>query len=378
MPLCAGKKYSTDNEKITWLPSSVLAFVTTVHLGMASLRNHRRVTPGPFSSLAAVSLLFAATPWLFPSAIGVGFGLAAHLAWFIACEVLVPRLRPMPRVREPALAPEAIGRPSTSATATQGVRPGTLFSPPSTRHPTSRRSGLRDRRASSSTRGNLSQYAFAWMGRMCSRCYSVSSAPDVRGYFEISVKRQGLVSNALHATARPGATLSVRSPNGAFKYPSGDDRPIVLLAGGVGITPLMSMIRHAVHTEPSRPVTLLYSARSEADFAFREELAVLARRHPQVRVHLASSSSSSPDIYPGRVDAELIRDDGARRRAFGLLHLRSGADDRSPEAGAGGPRRAGPADPPRSVRSGGCSVGRERGAGGARLITAVRRRRRTR
>lgn len=136
----------------------------------------------------------------------------------------------------------------------------------------------------------------------------MSSAPDVRGYFEISVKRQGLVSSALHATARPGALLSVRSPNGAFKYPAADDRPIVLIAGGVGITPLMSMLRHAVHAEPARPVTLLYSARTEADFAFRDELAALSRRHPQIRVHLASSRASSPDVYPGRIDAELIRE----------------------------------------------------------------------
>jgi ferredoxin-NADP reductase len=144
-------------------------------------------------------------------------------------------------------------------------------------------------------------------GKDISRCYSVSSAPDVRGYLEISVKRQGLASNALHVTARPGVQLSVRSPSGAFKYPSRDDRPIVLLAGGIGITPLISMLRHAVQAEPSRSVTLLYSARTEADFAFREELAVIARRHPQVRVHLASTRSASAGIYPGRLDAELIR-----------------------------------------------------------------------
>jgi ferredoxin-NADP reductase len=144
-------------------------------------------------------------------------------------------------------------------------------------------------------------------GKDCSRCYSVSSPPDVRGYFEISIKRQGLVSNALHATVRPGGLLSVRTPNGAFRYPSGDDRPIVLLAGGVGITPLISMLRHAAFTEPSRSVTLLYSARTEVDFAFRDELVALARRHPQIRVQLASSKTSNPDIYPGRIDAELIR-----------------------------------------------------------------------
>ena len=47
----------------------------------------------------------------------------------------------------------------------------------------------------------------------------------------ISVKRQGVVSNALHATARIGGILTVKAPNGHFTYPSGDDRPLVLLAG---------------------------------------------------------------------------------------------------------------------------------------------------
>jgi ferredoxin-NADP reductase len=287
------------------LPSSVLAFVTTIHLGMASLRNHRRAQPAPISSLAAVSLLFAATPWLFSSIAGVVFGLAAHLAWFIACEVLAPPPPPIQKVS--ARAPS----PTTPAVAPPGpTRPRGFLDVPilATFNETSDIKTIRLRRPEGFEfeAGQFITVRTRVDGKELSRCYSVSSAPDVRGYLEISVKRQGVVSNALHATARPGASLSIRSPNGAFKYPSADDRPLVLIAGGVGITPLISMLRHAVHTEPSRPVTLLYSARAEADFAFRDELGALSRRHPQIRVHLASSRASSPDVYPGRIDAELI------------------------------------------------------------------------
>ena len=141
------------------------------------------------------------------------------------------------------------------------------------------------------------------------RCYSISSAPSTTGYLEISVKRLGVVSSALHAIARPGATLSIKRPNGRFKYPARDDRPIVLLAGGVGITPLMSMLRHAIHAEPARPVTLLYAAQTERDFAFREELMSVARRHPQARVFFVASRepSPSPAIYPGHIDETLLR-----------------------------------------------------------------------
>jgi ferredoxin-NADP reductase len=145
-------------------------------------------------------------------------------------------------------------------------------------------------------------------GQEHARCYSISSPPDASGYFEISVKRQGLVSNALHASVRVGAFLVVKAPAGAFRYPARDDRPIVLLAAGIGVTPLMSMLRHAVLTEPTRPVTLLYGARSHEELAFHDELTAIARRHPQIRVFFAvSQSSRAPDVYPGRLDESLVR-----------------------------------------------------------------------
>ena len=145
-------------------------------------------------------------------------------------------------------------------------------------------------------------------GKEYARCYSISSGPNVPGYLEISVKRQGVVSNALHATLRPGSQLWVKRPVGAFRYPAGDDRPLVLLAGGIGITPLMSMLRHAVSTDPMRPVTLLYGVHTDQDFAFRDELLVLAKRHAHLHVHLAAATGTSlPQVYPGRIDESLIR-----------------------------------------------------------------------
>ena len=85
-------------------------------------------------------------------------------------------------------------------------------------------------------------------GKSVKRAYSISSAPHASGYFEISVKRQGLVSGMLHATVRPGTVLTIRRPAGQFVYPIGDERPIVLLAGGVGITPLMSGLPQCFQT----------------------------------------------------------------------------------------------------------------------------------
>ena len=84
--------------------SSVLAVATTLHLSLAALRNNRQLTSSPVSSLAAVSLAFAALPWMFPSAIGLGFGLLLHLCWFVTCEWLVPKpIAPGSRIPSPPL-----------------------------------------------------------------------------------------------------------------------------------------------------------------------------------------------------------------------------------------------------------------------------------
>ncbi|MEQ1897704.1 MAG: iron-sulfur cluster-binding domain-containing protein [Vicinamibacterales bacterium] len=139
------------------------------------------------------------------------------------------------------------------------------------------------------------------------RCYSISSPPGARGHLEITVKRIGLVSSALHSMVRPGAMMSVRAPAGGFLYPAAEDRPVVLIAGGVGITPLMSMLRHALDEEPTRPLTLLYSVRTVQDIAFHDEIMFLSRRHAHFRVAIAiSDGPASERFHPGRIDASLV------------------------------------------------------------------------
>jgi ferredoxin-NADP reductase len=140
------------------------------------------------------------------------------------------------------------------------------------------------------------------------RCYSISSSPDARGYLEISVRRQGLVSTTLHATLRTGSRLLIGRPAGHFVYPGGDDRPLALLAGGIGITPLLSMLRYAISSDPSRPIALLYSARNPQAAAFYSELQVIAQRHPQVRIAVTMSEpSTSAPWRRGHIDAEMVR-----------------------------------------------------------------------
>jgi ferredoxin-NADP reductase len=140
------------------------------------------------------------------------------------------------------------------------------------------------------------------------RCYSISSSPETPGYLEISVRRQGLVSTTLHATVRGGSMMTIGRPAGQFVYPFGDDRPLALLAGGIGITPLLSMLRHAVLADPTRPLALLYAARGVEDAAFVHELSLIAQRHPQVRIGLTFSGGSAlPPWRTGHIDAAMVR-----------------------------------------------------------------------
>jgi ferredoxin-NADP reductase/predicted pyridoxine 5'-phosphate oxidase superfamily flavin-nucleotide-binding protein len=107
------------------------------------------------------------------------------------------------------------------------------------------------------------------------RTYSLSSAPS-DDFFRISVKRDGLVSSHLHEQIRVGDVLEARAPQGHFTVAPHERRPLVLLAAGVGITPLLSMLREVVYqgwrTRRIRPTWFFQSSRTLADQPFRAEL----------------------------------------------------------------------------------------------------------
>ena len=117
-------------------------------------------------------------------------------------------------------------------------------------------------------------------GEEVRRNYSLSAASNGREY-RISVKREqgGLVSNALHAMTE-GESLELFAPAGDFTLePS--DRPLVLISGGVGITPTLAMLEEALQT--SRPVHFIHCARNAGVHAFRSVVDTLAVRHAQLK-----------------------------------------------------------------------------------------------
>lgn len=112
------------------------------------------------------------------------------------------------------------------------------------------------------------------------RTYTLSVAPS-DGLYRISVKRDGLVSRHLHDTIRVGDVIEARAPDGRFTIDPFETRPAVLLAGGIGITPLLAMLRHVVYEglrkQRMRPTILVQAARSTADRAFEREIAALVK-----------------------------------------------------------------------------------------------------
>lgn len=289
------------------VPTELLSLVATLHVAMGILRRHRSAPGKGLSLLPLPGVLFAAVPFLHPNVLAAVSAVLFHVAFWVGCERLLP-----------APAAGRMGSPRPGASGSKSVTPAPSPASPKGFVPLKllaifdETSEIRTFRLQRPPGFDFRPGQFVTIripvkGTPMVRCYSVSSSPEPRGYLEISVRRQGLVSGALHSALRIGSTLEVRAPAGPFVYPEGD-RPLVLLAGGVGITPCASMLRHAVLSQPTRPVTLLLSVRTEADIPYREELALVSHRHPQARIEIAlSRGSSSPGFHAGRIDEALIR-----------------------------------------------------------------------
>lgn len=144
-----------------------------------------------------------------------------------------------------------------------------------------------------------------------SRSYTIASSPTRRDGIEITVKREerGLVSRWLHDEVRPGDRLEVRAPNGTFAFTGAEADSIVLIGGGVGVTPLMSVVRALTDRQWAGDVHLILSFRTPRDYLFREEIAALQSSNPRLRVTaIVSDPGGEPWSGPtGRIDHVLLR-----------------------------------------------------------------------
>ena len=153
------------------------------------------------------------------------------------------------------------------------------------------------------------------------RCYSLSDAPSP-DHYRVSIKRvppppsgdhpSGRSSNFFHNQVQVGTTLRVRGPSGHF-YLEADSNPIVLIAGGIGITPMLSMLNWCQAHQPEREVWFFYGVRNSKEAAFAAHLGAIAAAKPNVRLRLCFSDPLPEDQpgkdfhHHGRVDANLFR-----------------------------------------------------------------------
>jgi ferredoxin-NADP reductase len=148
-------------------------------------------------------------------------------------------------------------------------------------------------------------------GYQAERSYSIASAPEDGSRVTLSVERveNGEVSPYLVDELRIGDTLELRGPiGGYFVWEATIGGPLLLVAGGSGIAPLMAMLRHRAATRSNVAVRLLYSARSEEDVIYRDELARLPRDGLATVYTLTRSQPQSWTGYRRRVDADMLRE----------------------------------------------------------------------
>ena len=159
--------------------------------------------------------------------------------------------------------------------------------------------------------------------RPLTRCYSLSDGPDP-AHYRVTIKRvpapaehpewpPGQSSNHFHDHVQVGDLLRVKAPSGHFFLDPDARVPAVLIGGGIGITPMISMLRWCLAHQPQRVVHLYYGLRNSREHAFKQRLEEIAAVHPALRLHVVYSRPSAQDVagrdyqHAGHVDVELLR-----------------------------------------------------------------------
>lgn len=148
-------------------------------------------------------------------------------------------------------------------------------------------------------------------GQRVNRSYTIASSPTRPATCELTIKREdaGLASRYLHDTIREGDQLNVSAPAGRFTFRGTEADSIVLIGGGVGITPLMSILRALTDHYWKGQIYLVYCVRQECDIIFAQELDSLRQQHKNL--HFCVTVSRPDDAtwtgHRGRITEELLR-----------------------------------------------------------------------
>ena len=150
-------------------------------------------------------------------------------------------------------------------------------------------------------------------GYQAQRSYSIASEPEREGEVDLTVERidDGEVSTYLHDVLVPGDRIEARGPiGGYFVWEATMDEPLLLIAGGSGVVPLMSMIRHRAAAGSQNPTSLLYSSRNFEDIIYFNELEKLRASNHGVQVLHTLTRSQPPGWkgYTRRIDQAMLKE----------------------------------------------------------------------
>lgn len=142
------------------------------------------------------------------------------------------------------------------------------------------------------------------------RRYTLSGNPDKEGEYRLTIKREseGLVSNHFHSQIQEGDTIKAMPPFGKF-FLEDNDRPVVLLGGGIGVTPMLSMLYHAVQTK--RDTHFVYGATQASHLVLLDEINQLKEEHPfKEDILLSRPQEGDDDIatFKGRISKEWMEE----------------------------------------------------------------------
>lgn len=155
------------------------------------------------------------------------------------------------------------------------------------------------------------------------RCYSLSDSPKP-DYYRVSIKAvppprdkpevpPGLSSNFFHDQLNEGDILDVKAPGGHFFLDTAKHTPVVLIGGGIGLTPVMSMVNRIVDIGSTRECHFFYGVRNGREHVMKEHLERLAAEHENIHLHVCYSSPGDDDVegkdyhYAERVGADLFK-----------------------------------------------------------------------
>lgn len=170
----------------------------------------------------------------------------------------------------------------------------------------------KQRRSISYEPGQYVAISFAVNGRPTpTRCFSVTSSPTDQGYLQFGLRVHGEFTKTAAAVLIPGAEVIVEGPFGNFVFNAERDKTALMIAGGIGVTPFISMLRYAAQLRLPNRILLLYSCKNQNDIPFLDELLLFEKANPQLSILFVLGSGPNDRLYgqnvaQGHIDGALL------------------------------------------------------------------------